>query len=78
MIDFHRGLLHVHRLKNGVDSVHPLGGTEVRALRRLQRESEHSRYVFYTERGGPMTRTGFRRMIERTAAKLPFPIHPHC
>ena len=57
----------------------PLGGTEIRALRRLQRESEPSRYVFCIERGGPMTRTGFRRMIERTgdAAKFAFPIHPH-
>ena len=78
-IDFARGLLHVHRLKNGTDSVHPLGGAEIRALRRLARENEPGRHVFCTERGGPMTRAGFRRMIERTgqAAKLPFPIHPH-
>jgi type 1 fimbriae regulatory protein FimB/type 1 fimbriae regulatory protein FimE len=33
-IDFARGLLHVLRLKNGIDSVHPLGGTEVRGGRR--------------------------------------------
>ena len=40
---------------------------------------EPSRYIFQTERGGPMTRAGFRFMIERTgiAAKLPFPVHPH-
>jgi len=28
----------VHRLKNGMPSVHPLRGDEIRALRRLQRE----------------------------------------
>jgi type 1 fimbriae regulatory protein FimE len=36
-IDFAHGLLHVRRLKNGIDSVHPLGGTELRALRALKR-----------------------------------------
>jgi len=78
-IDFSRGLLHIHRLKNGTPSVHPMSGIEIRALRRLERESESGRYIFCTERGGPLTRTGFRRMIERTgeAAKFPFRIHPH-
>ena len=33
-VDFAQGLLHVARLKNG-PSVHPLGGEELRALRRL-------------------------------------------
>jgi integrase len=37
-IDFAKGLMHVARLKNGVASVHPLGGEELRALRRLRRE----------------------------------------
>jgi integrase len=79
MIDFARGQLHVHRLKEGRPSVHPLGGIEIRALRRLQRESEPGRYVFMTERGGPVTREWFKKMIERSgeAAKLPFPVHPH-
>jgi integrase len=78
-IDFQRGLIAVTRLKNGTSCEQPLGGIEIRALRRLQRENEPSRYVFLTERGGPMTRAGFRFMIERTgiAAKLPFKIHPH-
>jgi integrase len=78
-IDFQRGLIAVIRLKNGTSCEQPLGGIEIRALRRLQRENEPSRYVFLTERGGPMTRAGFRFMIERTgiAAKLPFKIHPH-
>ena len=60
-------------------SVHPLTGTELRALRRLQREQEPGRYVFISERGAPMTPDGFKKLIQRLgkAAKMPFPIHPH-
>jgi integrase len=42
-IDFSRGLLHVQRVKNGTPSVHPIGGIEIRALRRLKREQLESR-----------------------------------
>jgi integrase len=45
-VDLGHGRLHVSRAKNGVPSVHPLTGTELRALRRLQREQEPCRYVF--------------------------------
>lgn len=32
-VDLEHGLLHVWRVKNGMASVHPMGGTEIRALR---------------------------------------------
>ena len=38
-VDFTTGKLHVRRAKGGMASVHPLGGKELRALRRLQRET---------------------------------------
>jgi integrase len=78
-VDLGHGRLHVSRAKNGVPSVHPLTGTELRALRRLQREQEPGRYVFMSERGAPMSAVGFRRMMGRLgkAAKIPFPVHPH-
>src|SRR4051812_8748774 len=38
MLDLAQGHLHVRRLKNGRPSVHTVRGTELRALRRLQRE----------------------------------------
>ena len=47
---------------------HPLLGDELRALRRLQRESVPSPFVFVSERGTPFTTAGFARMIERAAA----------
>jgi len=78
-IDLSRGMLHVRRIKNGTPSVHPIGGGEIRALRRLKREQPESRYAFVTERLGPMTTTGFRKMVARISekAKFPFPVHPH-
>jgi type 1 fimbriae regulatory protein FimE len=60
-VDLKAGLIHVSRLKNGIASVHPLRGPELRALRRLQREYDGSAYVFVTERGGPMTPDGVRK-----------------
>src|SRR3954470_9140451 len=78
-VDFEHGLLHVRRIKNGMPSVHPLGGGELRALRKLQREAMPSRYVFTTERQAPMSPAGFRKMLARTGedAAFPFPVHPH-
>jgi type 1 fimbriae regulatory protein FimB/type 1 fimbriae regulatory protein FimE len=79
MIELDSGRIHVRRAKNGVDSTHPLTGKEIRALRHLRRENLQSRFVFNTERGGPVTRAWFLKMVRRTGelAKLPFPIHPH-
>jgi type 1 fimbriae regulatory protein FimB/type 1 fimbriae regulatory protein FimE len=75
-IDLRNGRLHVNRAKGGIESVHPLHGPELRALRPLQGSSP---YVFITEAGTPVTTSWFLRMIQRTgrAAKLPFPVHPH-
>jgi site-specific recombinase XerD len=49
------------------------------ALRRLQRESVQSPFVFVSERGSPITTAGFARMIERAAAAagLDLKAHPH-
>jgi integrase len=64
-VDLVHARLHVSRLKNGIPSVHPLTGSELRALRRLQREQTPGRYVFMSERGAPMSAVGFRRMVTR-------------
>jgi integrase len=67
------------RVKNGTPSTHPLLGDELRALRRLQRDSVPSPFVFVSERGSPFTTAGFARMIERAAvaAGLKLKAHPH-
>jgi type 1 fimbriae regulatory protein FimB/type 1 fimbriae regulatory protein FimE len=68
--------LHVRRVKNGMPSVHPLQGDEMRALRALKRESS---FVFVSERGAPFTRAGFAKMVARLGqeAGFKFGVHPH-
>jgi type 1 fimbriae regulatory protein FimE len=44
-VDLRHGRLHVNRAKGGIESVHPLHGPELRALRPLQGSSP---YVFMT------------------------------
>src|SRR3954467_1880494 len=66
-VDFNRAVLHVRRAKQGTPSVHPLSGSEMRALRRLQRDDEASPFVFVSERGAPFATAGCARMIERAA-----------
>ena len=78
-IELPEGRLHVHRVKNGIPSVHPIRGDEMRALRKLRRDYPTDAYVFVSECGGPIGPIGFHRLIQRLgeAAKMPFPIHPH-
>jgi len=45
-IDFAHGRLHVRRLKGGSESVHPLSGRELRALRWLKREQEFTVHFY--------------------------------
>jgi len=75
-VDLRHGRLHVNRATGGIESVHPLHGPELRALRQLQGTSP---YVFVTEAGTPVSTAWFLRMVQRTgqAAKLGFAIHPH-
>ena len=77
MVDLKQGRLHVTRLKGGSDSVHPLRGPEIRALRRLRRDND-SPYVFCSERGGPLTASSVRKLVARAGEKAGLVnIHPH-
>src|SRR5215475_1727052 len=64
-IELSEGRLHVHRVKNGIASVHPNRGDEMRSLRKLRREYPKEAYMFISERGGPMGPIGFHRLIQR-------------
>jgi type 1 fimbriae regulatory protein FimB/type 1 fimbriae regulatory protein FimE len=72
-IDFAHGLMHVRRVKNGLPSVHPIGGEELRGLRAIRRDAGEGRYVFITERKAPMTPAGFRKLLTRIGVS----VHPH-
>jgi type 1 fimbriae regulatory protein FimB/type 1 fimbriae regulatory protein FimE len=78
-IELDAGRLHVRRAKKGTPSVHPIRGDELRALRKLRRESPSEAYVFVSERGGPISPMGFHHLMARLgkAAKMPFAVHPH-
>ena len=65
-IDLRQGRLHVNRAKGGIESVHPLHGPELRALRPLQGAGP---YVFVTEAGTPTTTVWFLRMVQRTGER---------
>src|SRR5262245_1433671 len=71
-IELQTGRLHVRRAKGGTPSVHPVSARESRALRRLQRESPASRYVFIAERGAPLSVAGYQRMVARTGEAAGF------
>ena len=78
--DLTRGRVHVRRSKGGETAVHPIGGKEIRSLRRLQRDRAiRSPYVFVSERDAPLSVAGYQRMVARAgrAAKFPFLIHSH-
>ena len=79
-VDVKEGRLQVNRVKRGTASVHPLRGPELRALRKLEREGPTGgAYVFASERGGPITAAGFRKLLARAGEEsmVGFPVHPH-
>ena len=78
-IDLDSGLISVNRRKNGVGSVHPITGVELRALRRLKRDYPLTDYVFVSERKTPLTDSTIRKMIARAGkhTNIGMSIHPH-
>jgi site-specific recombinase XerD len=61
------------------EALNQQSNSELRALRRLQRENPPGPRVFVSERGGPVTTAWFRKMMARLGerARMPFLIHPH-
>jgi type 1 fimbriae regulatory protein FimE len=68
-VDLQQGPLHVARRKNGIASVHPLRGPELRTLRRLQRDYPHTAYVFVSERKAPLTFCGHQWRFARAGSQ---------
>ena len=78
-VDLEAGRLQVIRRKGSDDSVQPLTGVEIRALRKIRREQPGgTRHVFVSERGAPMTTNGFFKTLSRAAASIGMvDVHPH-
>ena len=78
-IHFEDGTIFIRRVKNGTDSTHFMEGDEIRTLKQLRRESAVSRFVFCSERGGPLSNRAVHHIIQKAGveAGLPFSVHPH-
>jgi len=78
-VDLNGGTIHIHRVKGGTPSTHPIRGRELRTLRQLRRNYPEGPYLFSSERGGPMTVAGFQRIVRNAgkAADFEFQAHPH-
>jgi len=78
-IDFDAAMIYLMRSKNGNSMPHPLYGDELRLLRQVKRDSAASVYVFCSERGGPISAAGFRKLLARIgqATGFDFGVHPH-
>jgi type 1 fimbriae regulatory protein FimB/type 1 fimbriae regulatory protein FimE len=78
-IDLNAARIRIKRLKKSEDSVHPLSGREIRALRKLRRQQPvGSRFVFDNGRGEPLTRNGFYKILAKAGLAAGIAdIHPH-
>src|SRR6266852_6325 len=81
-LELDQGVLHLRRLKNGLDGDHRLRGVEIRALRQMRRLNPHPAgdYVFTSERGAPLGSRTVQLMLDRAAARAGLEhlnIHPH-
>lgn len=78
-VDLDAGRIKIRRVKGSDDSIQPLTGLEIRALRRVRREQETQvRHVFTSERGAPFTTNGFFKLLSRAAASIGLSdVHPH-
>jgi type 1 fimbriae regulatory protein FimB/type 1 fimbriae regulatory protein FimE len=77
-LDLDAGTLHVVRLKGSIDSTHSLDRDELRDLRKL-RQQVSGRYVFETERGGPLSVDALQYIVREAGklARLDVEAHPH-
>jgi integrase len=67
-VHFEDGTLLVRRVKNGRESRHFLEGDEIRQLKQLRRESAASRFVFCSERGGPLSSRTVHHIVKKSGA----------
>ncbi len=78
-VDLQSSTLHVQRLKNGINTVHPISINAMRSLRQIKKKYTANHFVFVSERQTPMTVSNFRKMVIRAGreASLSLSVHPH-
>lgn len=80
-LDLDNGSLYARRLKRSRSGAHPVNGDVLKALRRWLaiRPKTGFRNVFIGERGDPLTRDGFRYLVQQWGERacIPFRVYPH-
>jgi type 1 fimbriae regulatory protein FimB len=76
-VNLDAGKIYCKRVKGSIPGEHPLRGVEIRALKKLS--ADRRGFVFRNERGGPVSESGFRKIVERAGENAGFGmlIHPH-
>jgi len=78
-IDLDSRMMHVRRRKRGLPATHPLQADETKALRKLAGNNRPHGFVFTTERGTPLSPSGFLKIVRRAGelAGIGLQCHPH-
>ena len=76
-VDFEAGTILIRRMKGSKSGNHPMMGDEIRALRKLQRESSGP-YILANSKGAPLATSAISSMVKRLGGGVfDFPIHVH-
>lgn len=73
-VDIERGTIYCRRAKNSRSTVHPLKRDEIASLDRIQRMRQAGEYVFQSERGERMSRSGFWRVVALAGERAGLPV----
>lgn len=78
-MDLEGGTIYLRRVKGSRSGRHPLQGDEMRALRKLKRDSAPSPFVFTGNRRTPSRETTISHIVHRAGilAEFDFPVHAH-
>lgn len=76
--------LHIHRLKGGFSTTHPLHPNAINILQYWLQErgrwpGQAQQWMFLSRQGGKLSRQRFHQLLRNygQAAQLPLPVHPH-
>jgi type 1 fimbriae regulatory protein FimB/type 1 fimbriae regulatory protein FimE len=77
-VDFHTGMVHVNRKKNGSESNQKLSGDEITMLKKLRKQVDGA-FLFVSERGETLQRFAVNQLLATAGRKaaLEFKVHPH-
>jgi type 1 fimbriae regulatory protein FimB len=78
-VSFDRATLWARRLKGSNAGMHPIEGDELRAIQRyLATRTDNLSWLFVSERQGRLTRFAVNYLVDQTAQRAGFDVHPHC